>query len=369
MNDRITIFLPTFGMGGIGRMMVNLAGGMAAAGFQVDFIVNRKENLPFFRDLAEPIRIVELKLNTPKQIAAGLSAYLRKEKPRILLSSRMKNGHPVALLSRDQAGVATRVFLRIPTHMTRRGQNQNIIKRWLEKGQIRKSVRRADGIIAVSKGIAEDISRISGFPRESIHILPNPVISDGVGQMAKESIDHPWFGPGEPPVILSAGGFRNQKDFPTLIRAFAELRGKKEARLMILGRGRLKDRMLKLASQLGIENDLCLPGFIDRPYAYMANADIFVLSSAWEGSPNVLVESMAVGTPVVSTDCPSGPREILRGGELGRLVPVGDQSALASAMLDTLAAPLPARKLQTGALRYTIKTSAAAYLNAFGCLD
>ena len=151
-----------------------------------------------------------------------------------------------------------------------------------------------------------------------------------------EPFDHPWFAPGAPPVILGAGRLTEQKDFPTLIRAFALVRKKHPARLMILGEGEERSKLETLVQELGLEKEVSLPGFVDNPYKYMKRAAVFVLSSRWEGFPNVLVEAMALGTPVVSTDCPNGPAEILENGKWGELVPVGETQSLASAVLRTL---------------------------------
>ena len=153
---------------------------------------------------------------------------------------------------------------------------------------------------------------------------------------SEEALDHPWFLPGEPPVILGVGRLTQAKDFPTLIRAFALVRKKHPARLMILGEGEERSKLETLVQELGLEKEVSLPGFVDNPYKYMKRAAVFVLSSKWEGFGNVLVEAMALGTPVVSTNCPSGPAEILENGRWGRLVPVGDVYALAEAIIETL---------------------------------
>jgi glycosyltransferase involved in cell wall biosynthesis len=164
------------------------------------------------------------------------------------------------------------------------------------------------------------------------------------------------------PVIVGAGRLQQQKDFPTLIRAFAQLNRARPCRLLLLGDGRERSVLEALIAQLGIGTDVQLPGFQHNPYPFLARADLFVLSSAWEGSPNVLTEALALGTPVVATDCPSGPREVLDDGRFGRLVPVGDADALLHAMADTLDAPLPARTLGAAVVEYVVDASAQRYL-------
>jgi glycosyltransferase involved in cell wall biosynthesis len=169
-----------------------------------------------------------------------------------------------------------------------------------------------------------------------VQVIYNPVITQAALAVARQKPDHPWLGPNQPPVILGAGRLTAQKDFGTLIRAFAKLRQQERARLIILGEGEDRPGLEALAEELGVRPEVDLPGFRADAMAYMAHSALFVLSSAWEGLPTVLIEALAAGTPVVATDCPSGPDEILQGGRLGTLVPVGDHLQLAEAMLDTL---------------------------------
>jgi glycosyltransferase involved in cell wall biosynthesis len=193
--------------------------------------------------------------------------------------------------------------------------------------------------------------------------VPNPVITNELFELAKTPLHHPWFKPKESPVILAAGRLTRQKDFPTLIQAFALVRPNFAARLIILGEGRDRTILQDLIVRLSLQDWIDLPGFVTNPYAYMKQADLFVLSSRWEGSPNVLTEAMALGLPVVATDCQSGPREILQEGRLGPLVPVGDSKALSQAMLRVLQDPLPAHQLEEGVKKYRDVISAQRYLD------
>jgi glycosyltransferase involved in cell wall biosynthesis len=170
-------------------------------------------------------------------------------------------------------------------------------------------------------------------------VIYNPVITPAILAQARQTPNHPWFAPGEPPVILGVGRLTRQKDFPTLLRAFAALRRQRPARLIILGEGEDRPALEALIAELGLTDDVALPGFRDDAMGFMACSALFVLSSAWEGLPTVLIEALAAGTRVISTDCPSGPREILQEGRLGALVPVGDPAALAEAMVGALASP------------------------------
>jgi glycosyltransferase involved in cell wall biosynthesis len=167
-------------------------------------------------------------------------------------------------------------------------------------------------------------------------VIYNPVITPSLLAQAKLPPNHPWYAPGEPPVILGVGRLTRTKDFPTLIRAFAELRRERAVRLLILGEGEEREALGQLARELGVARDVGLPGFQENAAAFMAGARVFALSSVGEALPTVLIEALAAGARVISTDCPSGPREILQDGRLGALVPVGDAGALAQAMSDAL---------------------------------
>jgi len=202
-----------------------------------------------------------------------------------------------------------------------------------------------------------------------VQVIYNPVVTDQLLAKAAAPLDHPWFVPGSPAVILSAGRLTAQKDYPTLLRAFARLTAGREARLIVLGEGEARGSLEALARDLGVADQIFFASFVENPFAYMARADLFVLSSAWEGHPNVIVEAMACGTPVVSTDCPSGPAEILDNGKYGRLVPVGDADDLSAAMAATLDAPPKAESLRARARMFHANAAAGAYLAALGLED
>jgi glycosyltransferase involved in cell wall biosynthesis len=200
----------------------------------------------------------------------------------------------------------------------------------------RYSYRAADAIHAVSHGVAVASAKELGFPLKRIQVVYNPVVTRQLLDMSRADVDSFWFADDKRPVILAAGRLTKQKDFATLIRAFALAKSKANLRLVIIGEGEQRPRLERLIGEYSLQGAVLMPGFVDNPFAVMKRADLFVLSSAWEGLPNVLIQAMACGTPVVSTDCPSGPAEILENGKWGRLVPVGDAEELARAMLKTL---------------------------------
>jgi glycosyltransferase involved in cell wall biosynthesis len=223
-----------------------------------------------------------------------------------------------------------------------------------------------DGIVANSHGVARDLNAFLGVAPERIAVAPNPAVAPDLSRLAAEPVDHPWLQDNAVPVIMAAGRLGRVKDYPTLIQAFARIRAHYACRLMILGRGRQQPKLQALARQLGVADDVELPGFVANIYPYLARAAVFVVSSLREGGPNVLMEALALGRPAVATDCPHGPREILQDGRYGALVPVGDAEALAAAIGTSLTNPLPADVLRKAAEPYTTANSARSYLQAFG---
>ena len=220
----------------------------------------------------------------------------------------------------------------------------------------------ANHVVAVSHGVADDMARRSGIPRARIEVIGNPVITPDFAARADEPLDDPWFAEGSPPVYVCVGRLVPQKDHTTLIRAFAAHRRQHPSRLMILGEGPLRAPLETLARELGVAADVRLPGFRPNPLPYMRRAAAVVLSSVYEGLGNVLIEAMACGTPVVSTDCPYGPAEIVGAGAFGRLVPTRDHIALAVALDPRLRAHFPAATLRARAHEYTVERAAERYL-------
>jgi glycosyltransferase involved in cell wall biosynthesis len=204
---------------------------------------------------------------------------------------------------------------------------------------IRLTYPRADAVIAVSQGVSEDLRRVLNDDVREIKVIYNPVLTPRVMAQSMEEVQDPWLEEGSPPIVLGIGRLVPPKDFPTLIRAFARVRQRHECRLMILGEGPLRAELEGLIGELGLAPVVRLPGFAHNPYPYLRRAAVFVLSSVWEGLPTVLIEALACGTPVVSTDCPSGPREILVGPLRDNLVPVGNIDAMADRIMHWLTHP------------------------------
>jgi glycosyltransferase involved in cell wall biosynthesis len=224
--------------------------------------------------------------------------------------------------------------------------------------------RFADGIVCVSEGVAKDLAAVTGLSQSRFQIVPNPIVSDRIPELAAAPIPDALNGQS---FILGVGRLTALKDFSTLIEAFAELRKEKKMRLVILGEGEQRAQLEDLARAKGIADEVLLPGTVKNPFSWMSRAAMLVLPSQYEGFGNVLVEAMACGTQVVSTDCPTGPSEILAGGAFGRLVPVGDVRALADAMRATLVEPVCTREqLLAHAQGYSASRVADRYLKILG---
>lgn len=350
----IAFFLPSLNGGGAERVILNLAQGITERGLPVDLVLAAAEGA-LLDQLPASVRMVNLRAPRVLRSLGPLAGYLRRERPRVLISS-MNYANLVALWAARLAGQSTPVVVTVHTTLSRSRPQQSRLSATLGRHLLRTFYPWASSVVAVSRGAADDLARSSGLPRDLVEVVYNPVITPEAVLAAARTPDHPWFAPGQPPVILGVGRLTQQKDFPTLIRAFAEVRRRRPARLMILGEGEDRPELTALAAQLGVAGDVALPGFRDNAMAYMAGSRLFVLSSAWEGLPTVLIEAMAAGARVVSTDCPSGPREILQNGLLGALVPVGDPAALAQAMLEALERPADA--LPSDALKPFTKEAA-----------
>lgn len=333
---RIAIFMPNVGGGGAQRAMLLFARELLNRGLPVEIIVARLEG-----QLAPlvPAAATVVNLNERGVLPAlpSLARYLRRARPDALYST-MAYCNIGALLASRLAGSRLPVVVResnVPLSADGAFSFSGRVTRRL----IRLAYPWAHSVIAVSNDVAEELCRISGKIRHKISVLPTPVVSDDLLNDAEQPLDHPWFAPEEPPVVLGVGRLVPQKDFPTLLRAFASIRRVRPLRLIVLGEGPDRRALEALSRQLGIAADVQLPGFVDNPFPYLKRSAVFVLSSRWEGMPTALLQAMALGTPVVATDCPGGSRDVLQHGRFGALVPPEGAEKLATAMSAAIGSP------------------------------
>ncbi|MGH8444684.1 MAG: glycosyltransferase [Solimonas sp.] len=365
---RIAIFLSTSGHSGVDRAMQHLIPALAGRGYAVDLLKVRKHG-PNLADIPPGVRVIDTGASTTYAALPALVRYLRRERPAAMLADKDRVNR-TALFARWWADArATRLVLSSGTTISVDLQHRSALERWLQRWSMGRLYRRAEQVIVTCEAVADDMSAYTGLSRSRIRAVASPVVPSSLFDSRPPPPEHPWFGAGKTvPVILGVGELSYRKGFNTLLRAFARLRKTREARLVIVGKGKdgQREALLALAAELGVAADLDLPGFRRDVYAFMAHADAFAMTSRWEGLGFVLIEALACGTPSAATDCPSGPREILADGRHGPLVAVDDHEALAGALAQLLDSPLPRDTLQAAARRYEIESATDEYLNAFG---
>ena len=362
---RVGIFLPSLNGGGAERVMVTLANAIAARGFSVDLVLASATG-PYLKDVSPAVRLVDLKAGRVIKALLPLARYLHRERPVALLSA-MGHANVVALLVRKLARASVRVVVSERNTISVEHSLARGMPARLSFALVRLLYPTADGICTVSQAASNDLAAFAGLAKDRVQTIYNPFDLECIARRAAEPLDHPWLAASQCPVVLAIGRLTEQKDYPTLLKAFARLQKQQPVRLVILGEGEQRPALEALVHELGLSDAVHLPGFVPNPMAWSARCSLFVLSSRWEGLPGVLIEAMACGAPVVSTNCPSGPDEILEGGRWGKLVPVGDVEALASAMAEVLITPgeqLPDVRLR--AADFEQERAVDAYLRILG---
>jgi glycosyltransferase involved in cell wall biosynthesis len=330
----IALFMPSLEGGGAERMMVHLANAFVKRGVQVDLVLVRAVGA-YQDEVDDQVRVIDLQASRILTAFPKLTRYLRTHRPEAMLST-LTFANVVATWACRWVRHAPRLVLREANTVSAISGPSSGLKNRLIPYLIHWFYLWADRVVAVSEAARDDLIRTTGVPADLVTTIYNPVVTDELLEKAQEPLDQPWFAEDAPPVILGVGRLEPQKDFETLIRAFHQVQSEQEARLVILGKGSERATLERLVQSLGMDNSVQMPGFVDNPFQYMARAEVFVLSSRFEGLPGVLIQAMATGCPVVSTDCPSGPREILEDGRWGALIPVGDEEALATAILGAI---------------------------------
>jgi glycosyltransferase involved in cell wall biosynthesis len=390
-RPRMAFFLPALTLGGVEKNFLRLASAFAGQGHAVDLVLTHGRG-ELIKDVPACVNVIELRAAgvLPSRVKALLAAgqgkdallrpvllplkssrilrhlpalaeYLRQSEPTVLIAG-MPYPNLVAVLARHMSASSTRIVLTERNTLSQTIYNKRHYWRWRYLPVvIHRLYPQADRIIAVSDGVGDNLARTAGLPRSRISTVFNPVVVPQIAQLQMEPTGHAWLADRTRPVILAAGRMTAAKGFDVLIRAFAQLRAATPARLLILGDGPERKALAARIAALGVEQDVDMPGFAANPYSYMARAALFVLSSRYEGLPTVLIEALACGCPVVSTNCPSGPEEILEGGRYGPLVPVDDAEALAAAMSQTLDNPLGWETLRGRAQAFSLERSLERY--------
>jgi glycosyltransferase involved in cell wall biosynthesis len=333
---RVTVFLPSLTGGGAERVMVNLAAGLFERGFATDFVLADATG-PYLPFVPPGVRLINLNVSRVLHAVRPLASYLRRERPAALLVA-LDHANLVAMAAGRLARSDTRIVISVHATLD---QGRTMLERAIPC-LLSRWHRWAHEIVAVSEGVADDLAAKTAIPRDRITVIYNPAISPTLAEAASERPPHPWFDDRGAPIVLGVGRLVPHKRFSLLIDAFAIVRGHLDVRLVILGEGPEQLALEDQVRRRGLQGLVALAGFVPNPYSCIARAAVLAFtSSGFEGLPTVLIESLALGTPVVSTDCDYGPREILRGGALGLLVPVDDASALAEAIAATVRRPPP----------------------------
>lgn len=350
--------------GGIGRNILNLADAFQGLGCRIHLLIDKPKG-PYLEQLHPAVEVVSLPTSHALSGIPRLGSYLRRERPDVLLTPNVRHTE-LALRARRLFRSSVRVYVNVHNTYSKTFQNLSVRKRRRRLAKIKALYPRCDGIIPVSAGVAADFSSLTALPAKSLSTIHNPVVTRNLEKMAEEPIEHPWFRDDKRPIILAVSRLEKAKNLPLLIEAFELVRPRIPIRLVLLGDGSQRSALQSRIQASPFHDDILLLGYQKNPYKYMKHASLFVLSSSWEGFGNVLVEAMATGTPVVSTDCPHGPREILDDGRYGPLVPVENASALATAVLETLHDPPSRTALKQAAERFRDTTIARQYLELFG---
>ena len=362
----IAFFLPSLGGGGAEKTVVMLANRFAEQGHQVDLLLANAEGI-WLDYVSSDVNVIDLHLKHALQALPHLVRYLDSRRASVLLST-LDTPNLVALWAKRKSRGLTAVVITAQTPISRSWRAPSSILKKLIKRTFpliaKKLYPTADKIIAVSEGVREDLIETCKLPNELIETIYNPIDADEIETKSREHVEHPWLEDSHIPLILSVGRLSAPKDYTTLIEAFSMIRKSKPCRLLILGKGPERSKLIRLASRLGLRvgTDIELGGFVTNPYPYMAKATLFALSSRWEGFGIVIAEAMACGCPIVCTDAPGGPAEILKHGRYGLLVPTRDPEALARAMRYALKHEFSRDCLKRRSRDFPLDATADAYL-------
>lgn len=359
MDSAVGIFVHSFYGGGAERVAVTLANSIIEHGLQVQLVVQKNDGP--WREKLDPRAEVLVLGGRARWLPFRLGRYLRLHQPKAIISF-MTTFNIIAIIAVGLSGWRGRLIV---------SERVSLQETWTEcgsrwssvlRGLMRLLYRRAELVVAVSQQLANDLVKEMNLPAEKVVAIPNPLCVEDIRQAATAPVAHRFFSEGVP-VLMAVGRLSPQKDFPTLVRAVADLRERRDVRLIVLGEGPARCELEGLVKSLGLSEVVDLPGFVTPPWPWMARANVVALSSRAEGWPNVLAEALALGVPVVATDCPTGPREILAGGKFGRLVPIGNVVEMSVALEDILDNPPDRAILCSRANEWSTERVVESYLS------
>jgi len=322
----IALVLPSLSGGGAERVFVTLANEFKKNIQRVDLVVTSSHNSKYLNEIDEDVNVIFFHKKRMLYGIIPLIKYFRKDSPDVVLCAI---GHCIAVtyisLILSSQRKTTKIFARITESVSSKKHTRLTIRSFLMKKALKLIYNNVNGIICLTNDMAKELKEYYDLKRH-IEKIANPAITSKLLKDSYERIEKPlpWDTSAADGFILSAGRLTDQKDYSTLINAFVNVRKNKNINLVILGEGPKRGELQTLAEDLGVGEHIWLPGFLDNPFPYLRKASVFVLTSKWEGLPNILIQALACGTPVISSDCPTGPRDILANGSFGKLVPIGD---------------------------------------------
>lgn len=336
-KKRLCFFAANLEGGGAERVISMLATHYSTQeNCEVDLILLQSTG-PYLANIPDSVNIKILNCHKSSYALPKLIKYLRTYTPEVLFTSHIHIS-TVALLAARLAQVKTRIIIRQPTMLLPKYSKVSF-STVIRKKLFLKLAKSADTVIVSSKAMQDEFLALSDIDSDKVVTIYNPLPINNIKQKSHEQVDHPWYHEHSYPVILSVGRLVTVKDFATLIKAFGIVNRKTPCRLMILGEGLLRSELQTLINSLDLQESVELAGFSSNPFKYMRQSNVYVLSSLWEGFPNSLVEAMACNVPIVATNCEGGTSEILDSGNLGKLVPVRNEAAMAKAILESLEHP------------------------------
>lgn len=360
-TGHIAIVLHDLRGGGAERAMLRLARGIAAMGRSVELVLIKGDGA-YLADIPSGVDVRVLDCPRVSRAIPALAGYFRQTRPKAVLSA-LTHMNLATVAAARLAGLRSRLVVSERNQISSKAREATTFWQQATYRAVPLAYRGADTVVAVSHGVADDLARFGRLSESKIRVIHNPVFDEDVETLARAPANHDWFEQSGPPIVLAVGRLHRQKGFDVLLEAFAIARAEIDCRLVIVGEGQERAALMADAERLGLAYDIDLPGFLGNPFALMARAGAFVLSSRWEGFPNALVEAMACGAPVIATTCPSGPREILADGRYGALVPVDDPHALAKALVAALREPPDTRASQARAQSFSVSAAARRYLD------
>lgn len=360
-----SFFLTSLEGGGAERVFLRLMNYFCQKSYGTHLFVKEKKGT-FFSQLDDDVRIEELNARQHRDCVPALASQLRRLQPDVLLSTIQMN-NVISTLAHTLAGRPGKLILRIANHRSRSYPSKSL------KGKAISLLapyvyRLASRIICVSRSVKNDLSSFNIIPDERMHVIYNPIDLVKIKASAKEEItdktyptylmDHPF--------LLSVGRLSSQKDYATLIRAFKKLRSTHpEFHLVILGEGKERQKLRNMVDRLRLDEFVYMPGYVENPYPWIRASKVFVSTSRWEGCPNVILESLSMGTPVVATDCEGGTAELLQDGSIGTLTEPRSPSEITNGIVKVLQNPPSASTLQEAVKKYSIENIGAKYEDIF----